>query len=111
RPHSSGAGETPALPAGDPSTDARFTIWEATQHLILCLQNDGEEAAAALLCKLGGTAETARDLAYRLYMICERKKWADEALAYNGLVIAWPELTKLAMSAPNGKAGTHEELF
>src|SRR5271157_5261729 len=62
------------------------------------LENDGEPAAAALMNKLGGVAETARDLAYRLYAICERKKWAEEALAYNGLVIAWPELTKLARS-------------
>ena len=53
-----------------------------------------------MLNKLGGIAETARDLAYRLYSICERKKWADEALAYNSLVIAWPELTKLALSQP-----------
>jgi putative DNA methylase len=49
------------------------------------------------LHQLGGVAETARDLAYRIYTICERKKWANEALAYNGMVIAWPELTKLAL--------------
>ena len=71
-------------------------MWETTQHLIRTLENDGEPAAAALMNKLGGMAETARDLAYRLYAICERKKWAEEALAYNGLVIAWPELSKLA---------------
>ncbi len=95
----------------DPSADSRFTIWEATQYLIRALDKEGESGAAALLRKLGGTAEIARDLAYRLYTICERKKWADEALAYNGLVIAWPELTKLAMAAPKGKAGTQAELF
>jgi putative DNA methylase len=80
----------------DPLTDKRLTAWETTQHLIRILENNGEAAAATLLLKLGGMAETARDLAYRLYSICERKKWADEALAYNGLVIAWPELSKLA---------------
>ena len=42
--------------------------------------------------------ETARELAYRIYSLCERKKWADEALAYNSLVTAWPELTKLALA-------------
>jgi putative DNA methylase len=82
----------------DPATDERLTVWEITQHLIRKLEQEGESAAAALIHKLGGMAETARDLAYRLYMICERKKWADEALAYNGLVIAWPELTKLAIA-------------
>ena len=55
-----------------------------------------------MLNKLGGIGEIARDLAYRLYSICERKKWAEEALAYNGLVIAWPELTKLALSNETG---------
>src|SRR5215831_17414043 len=55
-----------------------------------------------MMHRLGGLAETCRDLAYRLYTVCERKKWADEALAYNGLVIAWPELTKLAL-AERGK--------
>jgi putative DNA methylase len=80
----------------DPATDGRLTIWETTQHLIRTLDKQGESAAAALMHKLGGMAEIARDLAYRLYTVCERKKWAEEALAYNGLVIAWPELTKLA---------------
>jgi putative DNA methylase len=80
----------------DPTTDKRLTVWETTQHLIRTLETQGESAAAALLNQLGGMGDTARDLAYRLYSICERKKWAEEALAYNSLVIAWPELAKLA---------------
>lgn len=85
------------LPDGwKPAADRRLTIWETTQHLIHALDKQGESGAAALMHQLGGIAETARDLAYRLYTLCERKKWAEEALAYNGLVIAWPELTKLA---------------
>jgi len=92
----------------DPTRDKRLTVWETTQHLIRTLENDGEPAAAALMNKLGGMAETARDLAYRLYAICERKKWADEALAYNGLVIAWPELTKLARQQNQGGPTTRQ---
>lgn len=89
------------LPDGwDPASDRRLTVWETTQHLIRTLETKGESAAATLVRKLGGNAETARDLAYRLYNICERNKWAEEALAYNGLVIAWPELTKLARREP-----------
>lgn len=96
----------------NPSSDKRLTIWEITQHLIRTLDHKGESGAADLVRTLGGTAESARDLAYRLYTVCERKKWADEALAYNGLVIAWPELTKLAMSAPTGsERGTQGQLF
>jgi putative DNA methylase len=55
--------------------------------------------------------EMARDLAYRLYSICERKKWASEALAYNTLVIAWPEISKLAQSAPAAARKVDEQLF
>lgn len=81
----------------DPAKDKRFTSWEAAQYLIQALDQQGEQGAAALLRKLGGGhGERARDLAYRLYNICERKGWASEALAYNSLVIAWPEITRLA---------------
>ena len=79
----------------DPLKDQRLTIWEVTQQLIRALDRS-EDDAATLLNKVGSIGEVARDLAYRLYTICERKKWAQEALAYNSLVIAWPEVTKLA---------------
>jgi putative DNA methylase len=68
-------------------------------HLIRAL-NQGETAAAALVARLGGRAETARELAYRLYNICERRKRAQEAQAYNGLVQSWPEIVKLARETP-----------
>lgn len=99
---SSGGGKVRLLereeldPAWDPRKDSRLTIWEAAQHLIRLHDAEGEEAAAALLAQLGGVGETARELAYRLYSICDRKKWAQEALAYNALVTAWPELSRLA---------------
>jgi len=86
------------LPDGwNPTTDKRLTVWEVTQHLIRALVDKGsEEAAADLLRKVGALGDVARELAYRLYTICDRKKWAQEALAYNSLVVAWPELVKLA---------------
>lgn len=84
------------LPAAwDSAVDERLTIWEATHQLIRTL-DQGEQAAAALLRKLGPIAETARDLSYRLYTVCERRKWAQEAIGYNALVLAWPDLTRLA---------------
>jgi len=97
--------------AWDPATDKRLTVWEITQHLIRTLEQEGEPAAAALVHRLGGMAETARDLAYRLYSLCERKKWAEEALAYNGLVIAWPELTKLALAGRSRARDNQQEMF
>ena len=54
------------------------------------------KCAAALLAKLGAKAEVARELCYRLYTLCERKKRAAEALSYNALVQSWPEITRLA---------------
>jgi len=88
------------LPADwDPTADKRLTVWEATQHLIRALDKQGEIGAAELLSNLGGgLGENARELSYRLYKICERKGWSSEALAYNSLVLVWPELTRLATS-------------
>jgi putative DNA methylase len=84
------------LPASwDPATDPRFTSWEVVHHLIRVLGSGGESASADLVAKLGARAESARELAYRLYTICERKKRATEALSYNGLVQSWPEIIRL----------------
>jgi putative DNA methylase len=82
--------------AWDPATDPRLTAWEIVHHLIRVLESGGEGAAAAHVAKLGAKAEIARELAYRLYTLCERKKRAAEALAYNGLVQSWPEIVRIA---------------
>ncbi len=86
-------------PNWDPTTDRRLTVWEVTQHLIRVLDKRGEEEAAMLQSRLGGYAESARELAYRLYSICERRGWTQEAVAYNGLVNIWPRLRDLAAKA------------
>ena len=86
----------------DPATDDRLTDWEVVQHLIRALGTEGETGAARLLASIGERGESARDLAYRLYGICDRKKWAEEALAYNSLVVSWPEITHLAAQNPSG---------
>ena len=91
----------------DPTTDKRLCVWEATQQLIRRLEADGEDKAAELLLQLksiaghGDLAANCRALAYRLYNHCEKTKQAEEARAYNGLVIAWPELDKRAAAASN----------
>lgn len=69
-------------------------------HNFILIQCFTDPAAADLLRQLGAAGEIASDLAYRLYNICERKKWPAEALAYNSLVIAWPEIAQLARSTP-----------
>ncbi len=79
----------------NPATDKRLTIWEITHHLIRRLEQ-GESGAAELIQQLGAKAEVARDLSYRLYTICERRKWAQEAIAYNALVLSWSDVQRLA---------------
>lgn len=80
----------------DPSKDDRLTAWETVHQLIRTLAANGESATAALVAKLGSKAEAAREIAYRLYALSERKKRAADALAYNGLVQSWPEIIRLA---------------
>ncbi|MCC6176202.1 MAG: DUF1156 domain-containing protein [Chloroflexi bacterium] len=80
------------VPGGDP----RLNVWEIVHHLIRRLEAGGESAAAHLMAQLGGGAEIARELPYRLYTVCERKKRAAEALSYNGLVQSWPEISRLS---------------
>jgi putative DNA methylase len=81
-------------PDWDPAADTRVTAWEATQQLIRALETQGETGAGALLAKLNGAGDAARDLAYRLYTTCERKGWAQDGLAYNSLVVAWAEIVR-----------------
>lgn len=84
----------------DPASDHRRTVWECAHYLIRALEEHGEAAAARLLANLGDDGERARDLAYRMYATCERRGWAADAQAYNGLAMAWPELTRLAAELP-----------
>jgi len=80
----------------DPTADARLTVWEVTQHLIHRL-DQSEDEAAVLLRRIGvGMGERSRQLAYLLYEAAERRGWAEEAVAYNTLVQAWPDVVKLA---------------
>jgi putative DNA methylase len=82
-----------------PETDKRLTIWEVVHQLIRAL-NHGEAAAADLVSRLGSKAEIARELTYRLYSICERRKRAQEAISYNTLVQSWPEILHLSRQTP-----------
>ncbi len=49
-----------------------------------------------MLALPGDVAAQARDLAYRLYAICERKGWAELARDYNALVVSFPEIGEQA---------------
>ena len=96
------------LPADwSPESDGRLTVWDMVHHLIRMLEQ-GEEAAGRMLAKLGSQADVARELAYRLYSICERKKRSADAQRYNSLVSSWPELVRLAQQAPQQDQGPQQ---
>ena len=79
-----------------PDSDNRLIVWEAVHHLVRVHDREGEDAAASLMSKLGPNAEAVRELAYRLYRICDQKNRSQEALGYNALVQSWPEVARLA---------------
>ncbi len=83
----------------DPSATDPPTVWEVVHQLIRALESEGEMAAAKLVERLGSVIGNARDLAYRLYSISDRKKRAAEALQYNGLAGSWTEIKNQAAKA------------
>lgn len=91
-----------------PESDARLPVWEALHQLIRALNQDGESAAGNLLARMPARAEPIRALAYRLYTLCERKGWAEEARAYNELVTAWSAIEQAASEA--GVVGSQAQL-
>ena len=93
-------------PDWNPTTDPRLTAWEMVHHLVRALEAGGESAAAELAAPLGVKAEAARELCYRLYTLCERKKRNAEALSYNSLVQSWPEISRLAQEV--GRHGAEQ---
>ncbi len=103
------------LPADwDPTGDRRLNVWEMTHHLLRVFFHEkaGDLATADLLSKLGANSELARDLAYQLFHLCERKKRPQEALAYNALVLGWPEISRLARDvASKSSTPTQGELY
>lgn len=92
----------------DPTRDQRTPIWEACHQMIRRLNNQGESAAGELLAKMPEKGESIRQLAYHLYTLCERKKWAEEARAYNELIGSWHAI--VAASHEVGHAGEQHGL-
>ena len=93
----------------DPKRDSRRTVWETTHHLVRVHEQGGDTAAADIMANIGADAETARDLAYRLYRICDKRNRPQEALGYNALVRSWGEISGLATQAR--QAPTEPNMF
>lgn len=75
----------------DPQADRRVPVWEACHQMARALQA-GEADAGTLLAEMPDKTERIRQLAYRLYTVCERKGWAKEAGVYNALIASWREV-------------------
>lgn len=73
----------------EPQADTRSPVWETLHQLIRALKQEGESGAGRLLAGVKDKAEAARQLAYRLYTLCERQGWAEDARAYNELITSW----------------------
>jgi putative DNA methylase len=84
----------------DPSTDSRNPVWETLHHLIRSLKQDGETSAGRMLTDVKSQGESVRQLAYRLYTLCERKGWAEDARAYNELITSWSGIESAAVEPP-----------
>ncbi len=87
----------------DPRKDLRIPIWEALHQLIRALREQGETGAGHLLARLKAKSEAIRQLAYRLYTLCERRGWADDARAYNELVTSWSAVESASGEVPEAK--------
>lgn len=87
--------ERSELPTAVDSNES--TVWLLTQQLTHAMATGGIEACAKIVWGIFGSgAESAKDLAYRLYTIAERKGWTEEGYAYNALVVAWPDIQSRA---------------
>ncbi len=89
----------------DPKADSRKPVWETLHHLVRALKQDGESGAGRLLAAVRGQGESVRQLAYRLYTLCERQGWAEDARAYNELITSWTGIESAAGAAPVAKQG------
>ena len=94
----------------DPARDTRTPAWEALHHLIRLLDSKGEAAAGELLAAMPEKGEKVRQLAYHLYTICDRNKWAEDARPYNDLVTAWQGIISASTSSVAAVKQTEMEL-
>lgn len=90
----------------DPEIDQRLPVWKALHQLIRVFKKEGESGAGAVLAAIHAKAEAIRQLAYRLYTLCERAGWAEDARAYNEIVTSWSAIESVAAAAPTPQQAT-----
>ena len=85
----------------DPAADQRLPIWEVLHQLIRVFKTGGESVAGAMLASVQEKLEATRQLAYRLYTLCERAGWPEDARSYNEIVTSWTAIESAAAAAPS----------
>ncbi len=90
----------------DPATDTRLPVWEVLHQLIRIFKDSGESGAATILSAVSSKADGARQLAYRLYTLCERSGWSDDARAYNEIITSWTAIEDAAARVPKPRQAT-----
>ena len=83
-----------------PRANSQASVWKALHELIRALKTGGEPAAGILLAAVTSKAEAMRQLAYRLYTLCERLGQAEDARAYNELITSWSGVESAAATSP-----------
>jgi putative DNA methylase len=90
----------------NPADDTRLPVWEILHHLIRVFKADGESGAGKILAAVASKSEPTRQLAYRLYTLCERAGWAEDARAYNEVITSWSAIEDAAASSPEPRQTT-----
>lgn len=79
-------------------------VWLFCQQLTHAMETGGVMACAEMLKDtFGSIGERAKELAYRLYTIAERKGWTQEGYAYNALIASWGEIQQRAAELRSAK--------
>jgi putative DNA methylase len=100
------------MPTGwDAADDARMPVWEVLHQMIRALHADGERGAAHVYTAARAHVEAVRQLAYRLYTLCERRGWAEDARVYNELVTSWNDIESAAAAGASPEVPAQGELF
>ncbi len=93
----------------DPMKDPRIPVWQVLHQMIAAVNSAGGETAAAHIYahpKIVGKTEAARQLAYRLYTLCERAGRAEDARAYNEVVTGWSGIESAAVKVATPRQRT-----
>ena len=85
--------------------------WLWVQSLVLVFRREGIKGAAELLAQFDGDSESLKNLAYRLYDICEKRGWSKEGTGYNDLVVEWQEIVDTSVSFRRAEPQGEQSLF